>query len=169
MVVLLLFYYLFITLVTGVIWAHTISVCLPSTSFFLIWKSSLAMETLIYVSGFVILIDVALSDDLMVRQILMLCVRGCTSAILDQFDEKQGDPQNYNELREQLNAVFDSDSNYEAHMTAFEHSMQRISESEEEFVAYLLLLYKAADPQAKANVINHAITCKFLQGISDTL
>ena len=53
-------------------------------------------------------------------------------------------------------------------MTAFEHCLQRIGESEEEFMTHLFQLYKAADPQAKTNVINHAVKRKFLQGISDT-
>ena len=100
-------------------------------------------------------------------QILMLCVDGRAKAVLDQFEE-QGDPQKYNELKKQLNAVFDSDSNREAHMTAFERCVQRIGESEEEFMTHRLQQYKAADPQAKTNVINHAVKRKFLQGISDT-
>ena len=105
----------------------------------------------------------------MVGQILMLCVDGRANAVLDQFEEEQGDPQKYSELKKQLNAVFDSDSDREAHMTAFERCVQRIGESEEEFMTHLLQLYKAADPQAKTNVINHAVKRKFLQGISDTL
>ena len=109
------------------------------------------------------------SDDLVVGQILMLCVDGRAKAVLDQFEEEQGDPQKYSELKKQLNAVFDSDSDREAHMTAFERCVQRIGESEEEFMTHLLQLYKAADPQAKTNVINHAVKRKFLQGISDTL
>ena len=109
------------------------------------------------------------SDDLVVGQILTLCVDGRAKAVLDQFEEEQGDPQKYSSLEKQLNAVFDSDSDREAHMTAFERCVQRIGESEEDFMTHLLQLYKAADPQAKTNVINHAIKRKFLQGISDTL
>ena len=109
----------------------------------------------------------------MVEKILMLCVNGRAKALLDQFEKEQGDPQNYIELKKQLNAVFDSDSradsDCEVHMIAFERCVQRIGESEEDFMTHLLQLYKAADPQAKTNVINHAIKCKFLQGISDTL
>ena len=109
------------------------------------------------------------SDDLVVEQILMLCVDGRAKAVLDQFEEEQGDPQKYSELKKQFNTVFDSDSKREAHMTTFERCVQRIGESEEEFMTHLLQLYKAADPQAKTNVINHAVKRKFLQGISDTL
>ena len=109
------------------------------------------------------------SDDLVVGQILMLCVEGRAKAVLDQFEEEKGDPQKYSELRQQLNAVFDSASDREAHMTAFERCVQRIGESEEEFMTHLLQLYKAADPQAKTNIINHAVKRKFLQGISDAL
>ena len=72
------------------------------------------------------------SDDLVVGQILMLCVDGRAKAVLGQFEEEQGDPQKYSELKKQLNAVFDSDSDREAHMTAFERCVQRIGESEEE-------------------------------------
>ena len=166
-ITLLLFYYLFITLVTGVIWAHTISVCLPSTSLFLSWKSSLAMDTLIYVNAFVILIDVALSLRNRMTSWLekFVCCKLMAKAILNQFEEEQ----QYSELKKQLNAVFDSDSDREAQMTAFGRCVQRIGESEEEFMTHLLQLYKAADPQAKTNVINHAVKRKFLQGISDTL
>ena len=109
------------------------------------------------------------SDDLVVGQILMLCVDGRAKAFLDQFEEENGTPQQYSELKKQLDAVFDSDSDREAHMTTFEHCVQRIGESEEAFMTHLLKLYKAADPQAKTNVINHVIKRKFLQGISDTL
>ena len=101
------------------------------------------------------------SNDLVVGQILMLCVDGRAKAILDQFEEEQGDLQKYSELKKQLNAVFDSDSDREAHMTAFERCVERIGESEEEFMTHLLQLYKAADPQAKTNVINHAVKRKF--------
>ena len=98
----------------------------------------------------------------MVGKILMLCVNGRAKALLDQFEEEQGDPQKYIELKKQLNAVFDSDSDCKVHMIAFERCVQRIGESEEDFMTHLLQLYKAADPQAKTNVINHAIKCKFL-------
>ena len=109
------------------------------------------------------------SEDLVVGQILMLCVDGRAKAVLDQFEEEKGAPQKYSELKKQLNAVFDSDSDREVHMTAFECCVQRIGENEEEFMTLLLQLYKAADPQATTNVINHAVKRKFLQGISDTL
>ena len=109
------------------------------------------------------------SEDLVVGQILMLCVDGRAKAVLDQFEEDKGAPQKYSDLKKQLNAVFDSDSDREAHMTAFERCVQRIGESEEEFMTHLFQLYKAADPQANTNVINHAVKRKFLQGISDTL
>ena len=105
----------------------------------------------------------------MVEKILMLCVDGRAKAVLDQFQEEKGAPQKYSELKKQLNAIFDSDSDREAHTTAFERCVQRIGESEEEFMTNRLQLYKAADPQAKTNVINHAVKRKFLQGISDTL
>ena len=78
------------------------------------------------------------SDDLVVGQILMLCVDGRAKAVLDQFEEEQGDPQKYSELKKQLKAVFDSDSDCEAHMTAFERCVQRIGKSEEEFMTHLL-------------------------------
>ena len=109
------------------------------------------------------------SDDLLVGQSLMLCVGGYAKALLDQFEEEQGDPQKHSKLKKQLNAVFDYDSDHEAHMTAFECCVQRIGESEEEFMTHLLQLYKAAGPQTTTNIINHAVKHKFLQGISDTL
>ena len=56
------------------------------------------MAMLIYANSFVILTDVALSEkseDLMVGQILMLCVDGHAKAILDQFEEDKVAPQKY--------------------------------------------------------------------------
>ena len=109
------------------------------------------------------------SDDLVVGQILMLCVDGRAKAILDQFEDEKGSPQKYSELKEQLAAVFDSETDREAHMTAFERCIQKIDESEEEFMTHLLQLFRAANPKAKTDIINHAVKRKFLQGISDTL
>lgn len=54
-------------------------------------------------------------------------------------------------------------------MTAFERCVQKIDESEEEFMTHFLQLFRAANPKAKTEVINHGVKCKFLQGISDTL
>eukprot|EP00795_Rhopilema_esculentum_P009397 gene9397-biopygen10865 len=109
------------------------------------------------------------SDDLVVGQILMLCVDGRAKAILDQFEDEKGSPQKYSELKEQLAVVFDSETDREAHMTAFERCIQKIDESEEEFMTHLLQLFRAANPKAKTDIINHAVKRKFLQGISDTL
>ena len=109
------------------------------------------------------------SDDLVVGQILMLCVDGRAKAVLDQFEEEKSSPQKYSELKKQLTAVFDSEADREAHMTAFERCIQKIDESEEEFMTHLLQLFKAANPNAKTEVINHAVKRKFLQGISDAL
>ena len=60
------------------------------------------------------------SADLVVGQLLMLCVDGHAKAVLDQFEKEQGDTQKNSELKKQLNAVFYSDSDREARMTAFE-------------------------------------------------
>ena len=109
------------------------------------------------------------SDDLVVGQILMLCVDGRAKAILDQFEDEKGSPQKYSELKEQLAVVFDSETDREAHMTAFERCIQKIDESEEELMTHLLQLFRAANPKAKTDIINHAVKRKFLQGNSDTL
>ena len=63
------------------------------------------------------------SDDLVLGQILMLCVDGLAKAILDQFKEEQGTPQKYGDLRRQLSAVVDSEAACEAHMTNSECCM----------------------------------------------
>ena len=109
------------------------------------------------------------SEDLVVGQILMLCVDGRAKAVLDQFEEEKSTPKKYSELKKQLTAVFDSEAGREAHMTAFERCIQKIDESEEEFMTHLLQLFKAANPKAKTEVINHAVKRKFLQRISDAL
>ena len=109
------------------------------------------------------------SDDLVVGQILMLCVDGRAKAALGQFEEDKSSPQRYSKLKKQLTTVFNSEADREAHMTAFERCIQKINESEEEFMTYLLQLFKAADPKAKTEVIKHAVKRKFLQGISDAL
>ena len=99
----------------------------------------------------------------------MLCVDGRAKAILDQFEEEKDSPQKYSELKQQLTAVFDSEADREARMTAFERCVQKIDESEEEFMTHLLQLFRAANPKAKAEVVNHAVKRKFLQGISEAL
>ena len=72
------------------------------------------------------------SDDLVVGQILILLVDGRAKAVLDQFEEEKSNPQKQSGPKKQLSAVFDSDYDREAHMTAFERCMQWIGESEEE-------------------------------------
>ncbi len=72
-------------------------------------------------------------------------------------------------LKKQLTVIFDLETNREAHMTAFERCIQKLDESEEEYMTHLLRLFRAANPSAKGEVINHAVKRKFLQGISDAL
>ncbi len=48
------------------------------------------------------------SEDLVVGQILMLCVDGCAKAILDQFEQEAGCPQKYSVLKKQITVIFDS-------------------------------------------------------------
>ena len=111
----------------------------------------------------------AKEDDLVQGQILMMCVEGRAKATLDQFEDEQGTAQKYTVLKKQLSTVFDSPADREAHMTAFEGRMQRVNESEDEFMTSLLSLYRAANPDAKTEDINRAVKRKFLQGIADHL
>ena len=59
------------------------------------------------------------SDNIAIGQILMLFVDGRAKTILDQCEEEKGDPQKYIEVKKQLNVDFDSDSDRQAHITAF--------------------------------------------------
>ena len=108
-------------------------------------------------------------DDLVQGQILMMCIDGRAKAILDHFEAEKGSPQKYTALKAQLNAVFDSPADREAHITAFERRIQRLNESEDEFMTSLLSLYRAANPDANTEEIKRAVKRKFLQGISDNL
>eukprot|EP00794_Sanderia_malayensis_P005772 gene5772-6477_t len=104
-------------------------------------------------------------DDLVLGQILMLCVDGRAKACLDQFEDAKDEPQKLSVLKKQLQEIFDSASDREAKMSDFEQRIQRVNKSEEEFMTSLLQTFRAANPSAKDEEIDRAVKRKFLQGI----
>lgn len=99
----------------------------------------------------------------------MLCVDGRAKACLDQFEDAQNEPQKFTVLKQQLQGIFDSVSDREANMSHFEQRIQKVNESEEEFMTSLLQTFRAANPSAKDEEIARAVKRKFLQGISVSL
>ena len=99
-------------------------------------------------------------------QLLILFVEGRAKAILEEYEEVQGTPQKYDDLVAKLKEHFDSVTTREHGMNIFESRVQKVTESEEEFMLELLKLYTAANPNHAADVQLTAIKRKFLQGIS---
>ena len=99
----------------------------------------------------------------------MLCVDGRAKACLEQFEDAKKEPQKYSALKNQLQEIFDSPSDREAKMSNFEQRIQRVNESEEEFMTNLLQTFRAANPSAKDDEIDRAVKRKFLQGIPVSL
>ena len=103
-------------------------------------------------------------------QLLMLFVEGRARAALEEYEISQGgDQQTYVALVAKLKEYFDSTSARETSMHLFDGRIQKVNESEEEFMLHLLRLYQAANPDHAAAVTLLAVKRKFLAGILPSL
>ena len=103
-------------------------------------------------------------------QLLLLYVEGRARAILEEYEDSlNAGPQTYAVLVEKLKEHFESDSTREQAMKNFETRVQRIDESEEEFMLDLVKLYGLANPTHNAAIKLAAIKRKFLNGVSQDL
>ena len=103
-------------------------------------------------------------------QLLLLYVEGRARAILEEYEDSlNAGPQTYAVLIEKLKEHFESASTREQAMKNFETRVQRIDESEEEFMLDLVKLYGLANPTHNAAIKLAAIKRKFLNGVSQDL
>lgn len=109
------------------------------------------------------------TDDLVKGQLLMMFVEGQAKAILEEFEEEKGTPQNYTALVQKLKSYFDTVASRETKMAAFESRTQNLDESEEEFMFALVKLFRTANPGVTGVHFENALKRKFLQGISPEL
>ena len=99
----------------------------------------------------------------------MLCLSGQALAVAEQLEEEKNAQQKFSELKVWLLSVFTTEAVIEARMQEFESRIQRIGESEDEFMLALVKLYKTADPSATEPVARKAIKRRFMKGISNEL
>ena len=100
----------------------------------------------------------------------MLFVEGRASAILEEYEQTQGGNQlTYAALAQKLRDHFDSAETRENSMSMFEGRIQKVNETEEEFMLDLLKLYQTANPDHAAAVTLLAVKRKFLAGIAPVL
>ncbi len=109
------------------------------------------------------------NDDLVKGQIMMLCLNGQALAVAEQLEEEKKAQQPYTELIARLKSVFNTTASREAKMVEFENRVQRVDESEDEFMLSLVKLYKAANPDTADDAASLAIKRKFMNGISSEL
>ena len=103
-------------------------------------------------------------------QLLFLYVEGRARAILEEYEETlDAGPQTYEVLKAKLKEHFESASTKEQAMKKFETRVQKIDESEEEFMLDLVKLYGLANPTHDAAIKLAAIKRKFLNGVSPDL
>ena len=103
-------------------------------------------------------------------QLLMLFVEGRASAILEEYEQTQGGNQlTYAVLAQKLRDHFDSAETRENSMPIIEGRIQKVNETEEEFMLDLLKLYQTANPDHAAAVTLLAVKRKFLAGIAPML
>jgi hypothetical protein len=103
-------------------------------------------------------------------QLLLLYVEGRARAILEEYEESQGNAAlTYVALVAKLKEHFESNLTREDAMKKFESRVQKINESEEEFMLDLLKLYTLANPTHAAAIQLEAIKRKFMNGISPEL
>ena len=111
---------------------------------------------------------IAQKDDALIKgQLLMLCLSGQALAVAEQLEEEKKAQQKYDEIKSRLESVFQTMATKEAKMVEFENRIQRIEESEDEFMLSLVKLYTAADPDAADSVSKKAIKRRFMNGISN--
>ena len=106
-------------------------------------------------------------DDLVQGQLLMVCLDGQALAVAEQLEEEKKAQQKYSEIKVRLEAVFKTTATKEAKMVAFENRIQRLEESEDEFMLSLVKLYRAADPDATDANATKAIKRRFMGGIAN--
>ena len=104
-------------------------------------------------------------DDLVKGQLLMLCLAGQALAVAEQLEEEKNAQQKFSEIKARLETVFTTVSTREAKMVEFENRIQRIGESEDEFMLQLGKLYRAANPDATD--VDKAVKRRFMNGISN--
>ena len=109
------------------------------------------------------------TDDLVKGQLLMLCLSGQALAVAEHLEEEQAVQQNFTQLKTRLETVFNTTATKESKMVEFENRVQRVEESEDEFMLSLTKLYKAANPNADDATSKLAIKRKFMSGISAEL
>ena len=109
------------------------------------------------------------TDDLVKGQIMMTCLTGQAMAAAENLELRKGAQQPYAELKTELESVFNSSASREARMVEFDNRVQRVDESEDEFMLSLVRLFKAANPDADDGAASLAVKRKFMQGISAEL
>ena len=109
------------------------------------------------------------NDDLVKGQLLMLCLVGQALAVAEQLEEEKSQQQKFSELKTRLESVFNTTANKESKMVEFENRIQRVEETEDEFMLSLVKMYRAANPDATEPTSTLAIKRKFMHGISPDL
>ena len=103
-------------------------------------------------------------------QLLMLFVEGRARATLEEFEATHGGrQQTYVDLAAKLREHFDNAETRETSMSLFEARIQKVNESEEEFMLQLLKLYSTANPDHAEAVKLLAVKRKFMAGIPTEL
>ena len=109
------------------------------------------------------------TEELVKGQIMMTCLTGQAMAAAENLELRKGAQQPYAELKKELESVFNSAASREARMVEFDNRIQRVNESEDEFMLSLVKLFKAANPEAADDAASLAVKRKFMQGISADL
>ena len=109
------------------------------------------------------------TDDLVKGQIMMTCLTGQAMAAAENLELRKSAQQKYSELKTELESVFNSAASREARMIEFDNRIQRVNESEDEFMLSLVRLFKTANPDAADDTASLAVKRKFMQGISPEL
>ena len=102
-------------------------------------------------------------------QIIMLCLTGQALAVAEQLEQERDGTQTFAQVQARLESVFDTVASRERTMCEFESRIQKVDESEDEFMLSLVQLYKCANPNVADQVFQTAVKRKFIQGISPEL
>lgn len=102
-------------------------------------------------------------------QLLMLCLNGQALAVAEQFEQENNAGQTFTALKNRLEEVFNTSANKERRMVEFENRVQKIDETEDEFMLALLKLYKSANPGVNNEELQRSVKRKFMNGISAEL
>ena len=107
-------------------------------------------------------------DDLVKGQLLMLCLDGQALAVADRFEQEKKASQNFKDLKEKLEEVFNSDADKEHKQELFEKRHQEIGEREDfmEFMLSLTNLHRSANPNSSEADLTRSVKRKFMNGIS---